>query len=83
MELRTIHDRLGADHGYSGSYSSVRRFVARLRPNTPAVTVRVHTGPGEEAQVDFGSAGHSPAGGQAVRSEAHGTSTNLQAEQRL
>lgn len=57
VEMTTIYDRLRADHGYTGSYSSVRRFVTRLRPLTPEVTVRVHTGPGEEAQVDFGSAG--------------------------
>jgi transposase len=57
VEMRTIWDRLRADHGYQGSYSAVRRFVAKLRPRTPHVTVRVHVGPGEEAQVDFGSAG--------------------------
>lgn len=57
MELRTIHDRLRDDHGYDGSYSSVRRFVARQHPQEPDVTVRVHTEPGDEAQVDFGSAG--------------------------
>jgi len=39
------------------SYSSVRRFVRRLEPLTPEVTVRVETRPGEEAQVDFGYAG--------------------------
>src|SRR5579884_4117891 len=57
VETMTIYDRLRADHSYSGSYSSVRRFVNKLRPATPDVTVRVHTGPGEEAQVDFGAAG--------------------------
>lgn len=57
VEVMTIFDRLRADHGYRGSYGSVLRFVHRLRPATPEVTVRVHTGPGEEAQVDFGSAG--------------------------
>jgi transposase len=57
VEMMTICDRLRSDHGYQGSYTSVRRFVAKLRPKTPPVTVRVHTGPGEEAQVDFGSAG--------------------------
>lgn len=57
VELMTIFDRLRSDHGFQGSYTAVRRFVARLRPKMPAVTVRVHTGPGEEAQVDFGSAG--------------------------
>lgn len=57
VEMRTIYDRLRAGHGYQGSYSSVRRYIARLRPRTPESTVRVHTGPGEEAQVDFGAAG--------------------------
>lgn len=57
VEIRTIFDRLRGDHGYGGSYASVRRFVARRRPKTADVTVRVHTGPGEEAQVDFGAAG--------------------------
>jgi transposase len=57
VEAMTIYDRLRAKHSYSGSYSSVRRFVNKLRPVTPDVTVRVHTGPGEEAQVDFGAAG--------------------------
>ena len=55
VEMRTILDRLQADHGYKGSYSSVRRFVARLQQKLPDASVRVQTEPGEEAQVDFGS----------------------------
>lgn len=58
VEMMTIYDRLSAPpHGYRGSYSSVRRFGRQLRPDTPRAVVRVHTGVGEEAQVDFGSAG--------------------------
>lgn len=57
VEQMTIFDRLRAQHGYTGSYSSVRRFVRRIRPPEQRVTVRVHTTPGEEAQVDFGAAG--------------------------
>ena len=57
VEMMTIFDRLRDRHGYGGSYSSVRRFVARLRPAEPRAVVRVQTAPGEEAQVDFGSAG--------------------------
>lgn len=52
VEMVAIHARLCQDHGYTGSYSSVRRFVAREHPQVPQVTVRVHTAPGEEAQVD-------------------------------
>jgi len=56
VEMAAIYQRL-RERGYSGSYSSVRRFVRRLEPLTPEVTVRVETPPGEEAQVDFGYAG--------------------------
>jgi transposase len=57
VEMTAIFQRLQDDHSYSGSYSSVRRYVHRLRPPEPEAVVRVHTAPGEEAQVDFGSAG--------------------------
>jgi len=57
VEMVAIHARLSQDYGYTGSYSSVRRFVARQHPRVPQVTLRVHCSPGEEAQVDFGSAG--------------------------
>jgi transposase len=57
VEMTTIFHRLQDDHGYCGSYSSVRRYVRKLRPDEPEVVVRVHTAPSEEAQVDFGSVG--------------------------
>lgn len=57
VELQAILQRLRANHGYTGSYSSVRRFVQRIRPQDPRVCVRVETSPGQQAQVDFGSAG--------------------------
>jgi hypothetical protein len=56
VEMMTIFDRL-TERGYEGSNSSVRRFVRSLRPAKPLAVVRVHTPPGDEAQVDFGSAG--------------------------
>jgi transposase len=56
VEMMTIFDRL-KERGYGGGYTSVRRFVHRLRPREEQAVVRVHTAPGEEAQVDFGSAG--------------------------
>jgi transposase len=57
VQATTIYDRLCEDHGYSGSYGSVLRFVQKLRPMLPKATVRVHTQPGEEAQVDFANVG--------------------------
>jgi len=57
VEMVAIHQRLGRHHGYQGSYSSVRRFVRRLRPRRREVVVRIETPPGQQAQVDFGGAG--------------------------
>jgi transposase len=56
VEIAAIYERL-KEREYSGSYSSVYRFVRSLEPVEPEVTVRVETAPGEEAQVDFGYAG--------------------------
>jgi transposase len=57
VEMTAIYQRLCQDHGYTGSYSAVRRFVNRLYPREPEAVVRVHTPPGEELQVDFGRVG--------------------------
>jgi transposase len=51
-----IYQELVDTHGFAGSYSSVRRFVRRLRGHGRAKTFAViHTDPGEEAQVDYGT----------------------------
>ena len=57
VEMTAIYQRLRDDHGYHGSYSAIRRFVHHLQPAQPEAVVRVHTDPGEEMQVDFGSVG--------------------------
>jgi transposase len=57
VECRAIHQRLREEAGFPGSYAAVYRFVRSLEPAVPAARVRVETGPGEEAQVDFGYAG--------------------------
>ncbi len=57
VEMMTIFDRLSREHGYCGPYSSIRRFIHHLQSAQKQVTVRLHCAPGEEAQVDFGSAG--------------------------
>lgn len=57
VEMATTHSRLAREHGYRGSYSSVNRFVRRLRPNEPDICLRIETPPGREAQVDFGGVG--------------------------
>lgn len=52
-----IRERIG-ELGFAGSVSALYRFLHHLAPTEPDVTVRVETAPGEEAQVDFGYAGH-------------------------
>jgi len=51
----TIHQALAREHGFTGSYSVIRRFVQGLELQTPAATVRLDFAPGEAAQVDFGA----------------------------
>jgi len=51
-----IHAALWREHGFRGSYSSVRRMLAEIHASIPpAATVRLHFAPGEAAQVDFGA----------------------------
>jgi transposase len=57
VEMVAIWQHLQDDYQYPGSYSSVRRFVNKMRSTDPEVFVRVHTAAGEEAQVDFGGVG--------------------------
>lgn len=50
-----IHTALIRKHGYTGAYSSVRRFIAKLKKDNPVATVMLDFNPGEAVQVDFGS----------------------------
>jgi transposase len=53
---KAIYQDLVDDHGFTGRYQSVKRFVRQLRgrPATEPCAVII-TSPGEEAQVDYGS----------------------------
>jgi transposase len=53
-------------HGYSGGYQTVKRFVRKLRGlHLPQAVGIIRTAPGEEAQVDYGT-------GPMVREEKSG-----------
>jgi transposase len=53
-----IWQDLVADHGFIGSYPTVKRFVRRLRGDQPVqARAVICTPPGEEAQVDYGNKG--------------------------
>jgi len=79
VEMAAIFQRLQDDHSYTGSYSSVRRYVHRLRPSQPEAVVRVHTAPGEEAQVDPSASLRAGLwlGRQAVRSKQRSCANGL------
>lgn len=49
-----IHQCLVRDHGFTGAYNSVKRFLQAHRPG-PSATIILDFKPGEAAQVDFGS----------------------------
>jgi transposase len=51
-----IFQDLVDSHGFSGKYASVKRFVRKLCGSaSPEARVVIHTAPGEDAQVDYGT----------------------------
>jgi transposase len=55
LSAQRIWQDLVAEHGYTGGYDSVKRYVRRLASSPAAPFRRMECGPGEEAQVDFGA----------------------------
>ena len=55
LSAQRIYQDLIGDHTFTGSYYSVRRFVNRLEAKCELPFRRMECGPGEEAQVDFGT----------------------------
>ena len=54
LTAQRIYQDLCLEHGFAGSYYSVRRFVRRLTATTPLPFRRLECDPGFEAQVDYG-----------------------------
>lgn len=54
LSAQRIYQDLVVEHGFSGSYQAVKRFVRQLRQTQPVPFVRMEVAPGAEAQVDFG-----------------------------
>ncbi|HKB37220.1 MAG TPA: IS21 family transposase [Gemmataceae bacterium] len=55
LSAQRIHQDLVAEHGFTGSYYSVRRFVRHLEETLELPFRRLECAAGEEAQVDFGT----------------------------
>jgi transposase len=52
----SIWQELVDQHGFTGAYESVKRYVRRLRgTQSPEARAIIQTAPGEEAQVDYGT----------------------------
>jgi len=54
LTAQRIFQDLRTDHGFIGSYDSVKRYVRRLTAGQAERVERMECAPGEEAQVDFG-----------------------------
>lgn len=54
LSAQRIWQDLGDEHGFTASYSSVKRFVSRLRKRSPLPFRRMECEPGQEGQLDFG-----------------------------
>jgi transposase len=55
LSAQRIFQDLVSEHGFEGSYYTVRRFVHRLSPVLDLPFRRLECEPGDEAQVDFGT----------------------------
>jgi transposase len=56
LTRQRIYQDLKDEHGFEGSYYSVRRFVRRLGQDRPIPFRRMECLPGEQVQIDFGAA---------------------------
>ena len=55
LSAQRIYQDLTVEHGFTGSYDSVKRFVRQLGHSRPLPMRRMECAAGEEAQVDFGT----------------------------
>jgi len=51
-----------SEQGYAGGYSTVKRYVRKVRPRRPPAFLTLSFAPGECAQIDWGSFGSVPVG---------------------
>ncbi len=54
--MRRVFHRLKEEHGYTGSYVSVTRYINKVKPAFKEVYAPLSFDPGEEGQVDWGQA---------------------------
>ena len=54
LSAQRIYQDLVTEEKFEGGYDSVKRYVRQLAQASPLPFRRIETGPGQEAQVDFG-----------------------------
>jgi len=67
LTAQRIYQDLVVEQDYAGSYDSIKRYVRKLKANTPKLVAHLHAAPGEEAQVDFGKAAPTLKNGRYLR----------------
>ena len=55
LSAQRIYQDMVTEHGFTGSYESVKRFVRKLENAGELPFRRMETAPGQEVQVDYGS----------------------------
>ena len=54
LSAQRLYQDLVAEHGFTGAYDAVKRYVRRLAQRIQPPFRRMECGPGQELQVDFG-----------------------------
>ena len=54
LSAQRLYQDLVAEHGFTGAYDAVKRYVRRLAQGIQPPFRRMECGPGQELQVDFG-----------------------------
>lgn len=54
QNAKSIYQDLVTEVYYSGGYDSIKRYIRKLKNNSPKLYARIEMPAGEEAQVDFG-----------------------------
>jgi transposase len=54
LSAQRLHQDLVAEHGFTGGYDAVKRYVRRLAQKVQPPFRRMECAPGQEMQVDFG-----------------------------
>lgn len=67
LTAKRIYQDLASEEGFAGGYDSVKRYVRKLKAKQPRVFARIHSLPGQEAQIDFGQGAPTLKDGRWVR----------------